>query len=99
MMGYPVCSIYGVDNTFLSAGCTAAPHAVKIVAGGGAWRPCYLNTQSAVSALDHGTFCISLHTFFLWPDHCQANLIYLTLHCNIELEMRSRVVFGYNLNV
>ena len=69
------------------------------VAGGGAWRPCYLNTQSAVSALDHGTFCISLHTFFLWPDHCQANLIYLTLHCNIELEMRSRVVLGYNLNV
>ena len=93
-MGYPVCSIYGVDNTFLSAGCTARGQDCCWW-----WRLEALLSEYTVSALDHGTFCISLHTFFLWPDHCQANLIYLTLHCNIELEMRSCVVFGYNLNV
>ena len=99
-MGYPVCCIYGVDNTFLSAWCRVhrtRSRLLVVVAPG--LRLEALLSEYTVSALDHGTFCISLHTFFLWPDHCQANLIYLTLHCNIELEMRSRVVLGYNLNV
>ena len=61
-MGYPVCCIYGVDNTFLSAWCLVpgAPHAVKIVGGGGAWRPCYLNTQSVHWIMERFAFHCTL---------------------------------------